>query len=45
MLLLWVVLLTYLAWSELPDMNTMVGSLIIIGSGLYVLRRGSSIID
>ena len=31
-MLLWVVLLSYLAWSELPDVNTMVGSLIIIGS-------------
>jgi drug/metabolite transporter (DMT)-like permease len=44
-MLLWVVLLSYLAWSELPDVNTMVGSLIIIGSGLYVLRRSPSIID
>ena len=44
-MLLWVVLLSYLAWSELPDVNTMVGSLIIIGSGLYVLNRSPSIID
>ena len=45
MLLLWVVLLSYLVWSELLDVNTMVGSLIIIESGLSVLCRSPSIID
>jgi|GEM_PF-1018181 hypothetical protein len=36
-MLLSVILLSYLVWSESPDVNTMGGSLIIIGSGLYVL--------
>ena len=44
-MLLSVVLLSYLVWSELPDVNTMVGSLIIIGSRLYVLCRSPSIIE
>ena len=33
-MLLSVILLSYLVWSELPDVNTMGGSLIMIGSGL-----------
>ena len=36
-MLLSVILLSYLVWSESPDVNTMGGSLIIIGSGFYVL--------
>ncbi len=33
-MLLSVILLSYLVWSELSDVNTMGGSLIMIGSGL-----------
>ena len=38
-MLIWVSILSYLVWSELPDQNTLIGVTVIIGAGLYVLRR------
>ena len=35
----WVTLLSYLVWGEIPDATTLFGIAVIIGSGLYVLRR------
>jgi drug/metabolite transporter (DMT)-like permease len=37
--LLWTGLLGYLIWSETPSLHTVVGGLIVIASGLYVLHR------
>ena len=38
-LIIWVTLLSYLVWSELPDGQTLLGVTLIIGSGIYVVRR------
>lgn len=38
-MIVWVTLLSYLVWDEVPDVPTIVGIAIIIGSGIYVLRR------
>jgi drug/metabolite transporter (DMT)-like permease len=37
--LIWVVLLDLAIWQVLPDGMTWVGAAIIIGSGLYLIRR------
>lgn len=37
--LLWGVLLGWLIWHELPDAPTTFGAVIVIGSGLYIIRR------
>jgi len=38
-MIVWVTLLSYLIWSEVPDFLTLLGIVLIIGSGIYVLRR------
>ncbi|MEM7565566.1 MAG: EamA family transporter, partial [Pseudomonadota bacterium] len=38
-MIIWVSLLSYLVWSEIPDPFTVAGIAIIIGSGIYVLQR------
>lgn len=38
-MIIWVTALSYLVWSEIPDTMTVIGIVIIILSGLYVLRR------
>ncbi|MFT5502653.1 MAG: S-adenosylmethionine uptake transporter [Gammaproteobacteria bacterium] len=38
-MMLWVVILSYLVWSEIPDPLTCLGVVIIVSSGVYVLRR------
>ena len=38
-LIIWVTMLSYLVWSELPDAQTLIGLVLIIGSGIYVLHR------
>ncbi|MDH3759491.1 MAG: DMT family transporter [Gammaproteobacteria bacterium] len=38
-MIIWVTLLSYLIWSEIPDLATITGISIIILSGIYVLRR------
>jgi len=38
-MIVWVTLLSYLVWAEVPDLATMTGIGIIILSGMYVLRR------
>ena len=38
-MIVWVILLSYLIWSEVPDAQTMLGVAMIIGSGIYVIRR------
>lgn len=38
-LIVWVSVLSYLVWSELPDAQTLAGLTLIIGSGVYVLHR------
>lgn len=42
-MIIWVTLLSYLVWSEVPDLLTMTGIGLIIGSGIYVLRREAKI--
>jgi len=42
-MIVWVTLLSYLIWSEIPDMLTMLGVGLIIGSGIYVLRREAKV--
>ena len=41
-MLVWVSILSYLVWSELPDGHTILGAAVIIAAGLYVLRREES---
>jgi len=38
-MIVWVTLLSYLIWSELPDAMTWLGVVLIVGSGIYVLHR------
>lgn len=38
-MIVWVTVLSYLVWAEVPDLATMTGIAIIILSGIYVLRR------
>lgn len=42
-MIVWVTLLSYLIWAELPDTLTLVGIAMIIGSGIYVLRREAQV--
>jgi drug/metabolite transporter (DMT)-like permease len=42
-MIIWVTLLSYLVWSEIPDLLTLFGISIIIGSGIYVLQREAKI--
>ena len=37
--LVWAILLGYAIWGDLPDVWTISGSTIIVGSGLYILQR------
>ncbi len=37
--LVWAVLFGYVIWGDLPDAWTVTGATIIVGSGLYILRR------
>lgn len=41
-MIIWVILLSYLMWSEIPDLQTLLGVALIIASGIYVIRRESS---
>ena len=38
-MIIWVTLLSYLVWSEIPDASTLLGIAMIVGSGIYVIRR------
>jgi S-adenosylmethionine uptake transporter len=38
-MIVWVTLLSYLVWSELPDAMTLLGVALIVGSGIYVIHR------
>lgn len=42
-MIVWVTLLAYLVWSELPDPMTLLGVAMIVGSGIYVIRREARI--
>ena len=42
-MMLWVVILSYLVWSEIPDPLTCLGVVIIVSSGVYVLRREKTV--
>ena len=44
-MIVWVILLSYLIWSEVPDALTLLGVAMIIGSGIYVIRRESRLDD
>ena len=37
--MLWATILSYLLWGEIPKWTTVVGTLMIVASGIYVLRR------
>jgi drug/metabolite transporter (DMT)-like permease len=39
--LIWATALGYLVFGDLPDLGTLAGALVIIGSGLYVFYRES----
>ena len=41
-MIVWVTILSYLVWGEVPDLPTMLGIAIIIFSGIYILRREES---
>ena len=38
-MIVWVTLLSYLIWSEVPDLPAIAGIALIIASGIYVIRR------
>ena len=42
-MIVWVTLLAYLVWSELPDAMTLLGVTMIVSSGIYVIHREASI--
>jgi len=42
-MIIWVVLLSYVFWSEVPDGYTLLGIAIIASSGVYVLRREKTV--
>ena len=42
-MIIWVTILSYLVWNELPDAHTTIGVVLIICSGLYVLGRESNV--
>jgi S-adenosylmethionine uptake transporter len=42
-MIVWVTLLSYLIWSELPDAMTWLGITLIVGSGIYVIHREGQI--
>ena len=42
-IIVWVTLLSYLVWSEVPDIQTLVGVAMIILSGIYVPKREDKI--
>jgi drug/metabolite transporter (DMT)-like permease len=43
--MLWATILSYLLWDEVPNASTLVGALMIIASGVYVLRREATVRD
>ncbi len=42
-MMIWVVILSYLVWSEVPDFFTTLGIFIIVLSGVYVLKREKTV--
>jgi len=42
-MIVWVTLLSYLIWSDVPDLPGITGIALIIGSGIYVLRREAKV--
>ena len=42
-IIVWVTLLSYLVWSEVPDIQTLVGVAMIILSGIYAPKREDKI--
>jgi drug/metabolite transporter (DMT)-like permease len=40
----WVVALDFVWWNKIPEKHTLIGSIIIIGSNLYILYRAKKII-
>lgn len=40
---IWAVILGYLLWGETPDLPTVIGALIIVGSGVYISYRERSV--
>ncbi len=38
-MIVWVTILSYLIWDEIPDLPTLIGIAVIILSGIYVMRR------
>jgi S-adenosylmethionine uptake transporter len=42
-MIIWVSLLSFLVWSEIPDLTTLLGIAMIIASGIYVIRREASV--
>jgi len=41
--IIWAIGLGYLVWGELPDDWTMVGVAVLVGSGLYILKRETAL--
>ncbi len=44
-MIVWVTLLSFLIWREVPDSPTLVGIALIVGSGIYVLRREANKVE
>ena len=43
--MLWATILSFLLWGEVPEPATLIGALMIIVSGVYVLRREATVRD
>jgi len=43
--MLWATLLSYLLWDEVPNATTLIGALMIVASGVYVLKREAAVRD
>ena len=41
--MLWASILSYFLWGQVPSINTLIGTVMIILSGLYVLRREATV--
>jgi drug/metabolite transporter (DMT)-like permease len=39
--LAWVIMIDYFVWSAVPELRTLAGAIVIIGSGIYLLRHES----
>ncbi len=39
--LLWGLILGFLVWQHVPNLTTVIGAAVVIGSGIYIIKRES----